>query len=304
VKKRRHHYVWQKYLSAWSVDDQIACLRNGQTFRCGTIKVAVQKDFYRLTEVTESDLKAIELVCFDQCDPGLRKLNQGWIPYFTRIFELKRRREASGRKDPEVVQAIDEAISNLEEALHEGIEDGSAHQLDALRRDDLSFLASDDELAIFVHYLSVQYMRTAKMRATCLAAMRRHALPGFDGARAWGLLSHILATNIGASLYRDRCRLGITLLRNTSGIELITADQPVINVRDLSPNGGRDDEVQLYYPIAPTAALLVDPCRPQRETGIRLLTPAEADGYNRTLLAHAHEQSYATNESLLQAYAS
>jgi hypothetical protein len=304
VKKRRHHYVWQMYLKAWSLDDQIACLRNGRTFRCGTISVAVQKDFYRLKDVTRSDLEAIKLTCFDRCEPGLRKLNEGWIPFFRTIFELKRLYEASGRNDADVAQAIDEAISNAEEDLHTGIEAGAAHQLTALRQDDLSFLASDDELATFVHYLGVQYMRTAKMRAKCLAAMGRHALPGFDGARAWGLLSHIFATNIGASLYRDRRRLGITLLKTTSDIELITADQPLINLRAISPGGGRDDEFQLYYPIAPTAALLIDPTRPQRETAIRVLTSAEANEYNRTLFAQTHEQSYATNESLLQSYLS
>jgi hypothetical protein len=304
VKKRRHHYVWQKYLRAWSVDDQIACLRNGRTFRSGTVDVAVRKDFYRLKEITPSDLEVIKLSCFDRCELGLRTVNQRWIPLFTMVFEVKRRYEASGRQDARVAQALDEAISNLEEDLHTGIEIASAHQLDALRRDDLSFLASDDELATFVHYLGVQYMRTAKMRAECLAAMSRHALPGFDAARAWGLFSHVFATNIGAALYRERRRLGITLLKTAPGSELIAADQPVINLRTISPGGGRADELELYYPIGPTAALLIDPNRRQRETKTLLLKFAEADAYNRALLAQAHEQSYATNEALLRSYVS
>jgi hypothetical protein len=60
MKKRRHHYVWQHYLRAWTVENQIACLRDGRTFRTGTTTVAVEKDFYRLQDVTEGDLRFLE----------------------------------------------------------------------------------------------------------------------------------------------------------------------------------------------------------------------------------------------------
>jgi hypothetical protein len=264
--------VWQHYLKAWAVDDQVACSLRGRTFRSGTTSFAVEKDFYRLRELTAPDLVVVDELSIKRCAPELQALQRGWLPMFTAVFDLKRAYDATGENDPEVARAFDEAINNLEDDLHTSVEVSAIRQLDAIRAHDLSFLTSDEELVTFVRYLSVQYMRTAKIRARCVAAMNSHAIPGFDAARAWGLMSHIFATSIGASLYGDRNKLRVTLLVGGAGAELIAADQPVINLRGAAVTaGGPVEELELYYPVSPTAALLVEVDQPKREVAERVL---------------------------------
>ena len=62
MKKRRHHFVWQYYLKAWTVAGRIACWRNGQVFRTDPTNVAVEKDFYRLRDISERDVATISAV--------------------------------------------------------------------------------------------------------------------------------------------------------------------------------------------------------------------------------------------------
>jgi hypothetical protein len=305
MKKRRHHYVWQHYLQAWARSERVACIRDGRVFTANTINIALRTDFYRLKELTTSDLLWVRKLCIDGCTEDAQRAHEGWIRFFTAVLDLRKRNEDATASDPQVARAFDEAMNNLEEDLHAGIEAKAIPHLDAARSGDLSFLLDDQELATFVHYLAVQTMRTAKMRVNIVAAMKRHALPGFVPENAWGLLSHIFATNIGASLYGGRRGLRVTLLEAQAGGEFITSDQPVINMRgslakgDGAPPLGEED-FELYYPISPRLALLVEVDQPTREVLRRGLRAAELERYNRAMFALAHEQAFAATEGLLR----
>jgi hypothetical protein len=304
--KHRHHHVWQHYLKAWEGDDErIGCIIRGQVRRVNTINLAVIHDFYRLKELTSSDLIWVRALCIEALPPEARKVQEGWVRFFTAIFDLRKQFEELVTGDPAVALAFDEAINNLEEDLHSDIEGKAIPHLDAARSGDLGFLMNDDELTTFVHFLAVQSMRTANMRMTILAAMKRNPLPGLVPENAWGLLSHIFATNIGASLYAGRGGMRSTVLEAPPGAELITSDQPVINMRGSISRGApspalRHDDFELYYPLSPTAALLVEVGQPKREVGRRRLTPEECARYNAAMFALAHEQAFAANESLLR----
>jgi len=210
IKKKRHHYVWQAYLRAWATQGRIACFAGGRTFSCGTENVAVERHFYRLKEVTRDDLSLLHELFIKDRPEYVQQVHRRWVSMFTAVFELKRRYEASGPSNELFEREFDKALNNIAEDIQTGIENGAAHLLDAARNGDLSFLTADREFATFAHYLSVQYMRTANMRSRCLAAMARIAIPGFDGGRAWGIFSHMFATDLGAAIYRDRSRTRVT----------------------------------------------------------------------------------------------
>ncbi|MFI5396908.1 MAG: DUF4238 domain-containing protein [Candidatus Binatia bacterium] len=301
MKKRRHHYVWQHYLKAWTTGGTIACLRDGRLFRSSTSNLAVETDFYRLKELTDSDLRLIEEVCIKRCLPELRSLQAGWISIFTSIFDLKRRYEAVVGHLPDAVRAFDDAISNLEEDLHSQIESESIPQLQALRNRDLTFLASEDEFAGFLHFLCVQYLRTNKVRSDALEAVR--GVPGVEAERAWGVMAHIFATNISYRLFTSRDRLRITILQASEGGELVTSDQPVINMHAVGlPLGTQVDELAFYYPVSPTTGLLLEAEKPEGGTHRRVLNPREVNDSNHAMFQQAHTQVFACSEELLAAF--
>ena len=133
MKKRRHHYVWQHYLRAWSSGSQVACIGGSQVFSANTINIAVRTDFYRLKALTSSDLFWVRRLCIDGRAPGLQKVQEGWVNFFTAMFDLRKRHEETVTRDPAVARAFEEAVNNLEEDLHASIEGRAIPHLDAIR---------------------------------------------------------------------------------------------------------------------------------------------------------------------------
>jgi hypothetical protein len=299
VKKRRQHYVWQHYLKAWTKRGRIACLRDGRIFRTNTSNIAVEANFYRLKELTTSDIQFIEEQWIKTCAPELRSVQQGWIFLFKAIFDLKRCSEAFGRLRPKVDHRIDMAINNLEEEFHSRIESESVPQLEALRKGDLDFLASDDEFVGFLHFLCLQYLRTANIRAKVLEAVG--SIPRFDVARAWGVMRHVFATSICYRMFMERDLLKITVMEAGEGSEFITSDQPVINMHAVGlPLGAAVDELELYYPVSPTVGLVLEAHHPVGGKHRRTLNPIEAAKYNDAIFRLAHTQVFASDEKLLR----
>jgi hypothetical protein len=60
-RKRRQHHVWQHYLKSWTTDGRIWCLRDGNIFQTNTTKVAVERDFYKIPELTPEDIALIKM---------------------------------------------------------------------------------------------------------------------------------------------------------------------------------------------------------------------------------------------------
>jgi len=200
VRKRRHHYVWQFYLSAWAVDDTVACMRAGATFRTSANNLAVRTDFYRLHELTELEVAFVKKLCIDGSDPLLQAINLGWFPIFVSPFELRKLGDALETEAPELAGALQNTIYNAQEDVHAAIEAGSVEHLASLRKAELCFLESADETNAFLHFLSVQYFRTAKIRAHVTGALP--AISGINLGHVWGLMSHIFATNVSLALLR------------------------------------------------------------------------------------------------------
>jgi hypothetical protein len=296
MRKRRHHYVWQHYLRAWTVGGKIACLCDGQIITTSTTNIAVKTDFYELKEFTLVDLQVIEQMFMRKASPRLRRLQAEWVSVFAAAAELRRRGDHLG-VDP----AFAAAISNFEEDLHSLIESDAVPQLEALRNQNLGFLDSEAESASFFHFLSVQYLRTKKIKDTTLAAISGITIPGFDPERAWGLLNHISANNVGYSLYYHRDQIRSTLLHSPEDMELVTSDQPVINMQAVHlPMGQEPDGLDLYYPVSPRTALLLETDQPEGGRSHRVLEPEEVSDYNKAILKTSHQQVFSTRVDTLR----
>ncbi len=163
MKKRRHHFVWQYYLKPWTVDGRIACWRNGQVFRTDPTNVAVERDFYRLRDISERDVATIRQM-IHLFPSQLRDVHNTWLEMFTLPFELRRILKATGQSDRAIEEALDTALANTEEEIHTIIEAEAQSLLLALRNGDVGFFATEDGFSRFMHFLSVQYLRTKNIR--------------------------------------------------------------------------------------------------------------------------------------------
>ncbi len=162
---------------------------------------------------------------------------------------------------------------------------------------NLTFLMDAQQAAAFYRGLSVQYARTNHIKQT-RAIMDQARLELY--LRIANPLIHIVATNVGFSLYAEREKHVIMLLDNSTSIPFITADQPVINVASGPQDTKPPAKFELYYPLSPKKAmLLVDPTgqfapdsTSVSETFVRL--------YNLRMAAHSYRQVFSNDLDVLE----
>jgi len=297
VKKRRQHY-----LGAWATQGQLWCATRGKCFRTSTENVANERDFYRLKEMSERDLQIVEALVIAPATDPLRELARSWVPHFNVFHRIKRQWEAGGQSHPELEKLLDENIINTEEDLHASIELKALPLLARLRQADASFLSDDDDCIYFFWFVGMQYMRTPGMARDVVEPVRE--IPGFNADAAWGLMRTIFATNLGYGFYVRRQTLRLMFLDTPADAELVSGDQPIVNVRAIGLPEGQppsESEIELYYPLTPTRALLMAFDAREPSTERRSLTNAETAAYNKMTVNASREQIYARTQEALMA---
>ena len=94
---------------------------------------------------------------------------------------------------------------------------------------------------------------TKGIKAVTIASLEEKN--GIDLTKTWDIISPMLATNLGAGLYLERKARKLILVRNTTGTEFITGDQPTINL--VGETGKPVETVVTYYPVSPFLALIL-----------------------------------------------
>lgn len=302
-KKRRHHYVWRHYLEAWATAGKLWCIRRGgHPFHVSTRNVAVETDFYRLKELTSQDLEFVQMVINSMENPLVRRLAERWIPMFTEAHELQRQVEALGDVPQSVREAFDIALNNTEEDLHARIEGDTLPLLDSLREGQIDVLESDESFTMFALYLAAQLLRTRGMKQATVKRLQPIAqVYEVDVDASWGLVRTVLATGLSYNLSGRRTLMRATILKASTPAEFMAGDQPLFNVR----GGGKEQEtppteLELYYPLSPSTALLLDFSPASAGVEKRVLGETEVGAYNRLVMQEAHEQVFASRREALE----
>lgn len=291
---RRQHYVWRKYLRAWATDEKIWCLRDGKVFQASLMKVAQERDFYKIHNLTPEEIKFLNDFCSPQPEP-LRTTNLRWVRVFTRLFDLERSLIARGIDREAIAQQVDEAAIEYEEGIQGEIEQSAINQLDALLRRDASFYNRVKEKVNFIHYICVQYMRTKKRKWRALEGPGR--ITAVNPENVWNTLAHIVATSLGQSLIAGAYQL--YFLKADGDEVFVTSDQPVINIRSTFTSiTEAPKELDLYYPISPKLAVLIASEPPEDS----VLSNREVREYNRHMMLQSHAMLFAHQKSVFDAF--
>ena len=100
MKKRKHHYVWRYYLRAWANNDSIWCSREGKIFKSNLMNIGQIKDFYKLKELSSSDIEFIYKAAIEPSAPHLQELHKGLISSFNLVFNIRKSIENNEINEP------------------------------------------------------------------------------------------------------------------------------------------------------------------------------------------------------------
>ncbi len=253
-RKKRQHHVWKTYLRAWAVDGQVVCLMDHGPFRTDPINLAVEREFYKLAKLDAADEKLIRWLVIGAATHPSAKAHHEW---FLRMLTIPMRFVEANKhliiNLEEAERALDTYRCNVLEDIHFNVEDKFMPLLDMVYREDISFYDDDDRVINFLHFICMQHMRTKGIKAVTIASLKKKN--GIDLTKTWDIISPMLATNLGAGLYLERKARKLILVRNTTGTEFITGDQPTINL--VGETGKPVETVVTYYPVSPFLALIL-----------------------------------------------
>jgi hypothetical protein len=299
VKKRRHHYVWQHYLKPWTSGGQIACRREGRVFTTATINVAMEKDFYTVRDLTEPDIRFVSWF-IQRFPPEMRSIHTGWLEMLNAPGAL---RAIFGGQDPSVDEHLAELAYNTEEDWHAAIENDAKAALSQLQQGSRQFFLDRDGYQQFMFYLALQTLRTPRFRDALTMMHRGLDIPepfkGFSPERVAGVVRLMFATNVATSfvIEREHCRLTFLEAENA---EFITGDQPATNTYPSSLPFTPPKQLEFYYPVSPTRAVLITSERDSAKPDVMRLSRENVASYNALIKRVSHSQVYGHSEDVLR----
>lgn len=335
-KKRRHHYVFQAYLKAWGMNEQVWCLREGKIFKANTVNIAQERDFYRIQPLNLFELKFFMLLQ-KKAHPKVRKemLNHiitylspiEWQKDVLQFKQFLKENFYYGEALPleieeefiKIEKQIDIGTNNIMEDYLSEIEGDGVRWIELLLNKDRSFYCSndnystqgyfDDDQFHFLLFVSIQYFRTKAMKERWINNFKP-ALEHPD----WHTLKipkekicldnlhpHFMWQFQTACAYALRSRNAhLTLLVNATELPFITSDQPVINIEANYNNLDEETtELIFYYPISPNIAITIND---KNIEDIMDLNIKKVDEFNRKILNSAYQNIFSNSKEILECY--
>ena len=298
VGKKLHHFVPRFYLDAWAMEGKVCCLQSGRVFQPNLRNVAAENHFYRLQELRPSDIAFVREEVINDSPERLKPTHERLLQQFVTPHAARAHYQRQSSVPAGLLAAINKDIAEANENLHAKIEQSFQPYLERLRSGDLSFLSGDTDGVLFYHGFAVQYTRTNHRRRVerMMPAAKRAQ---YD--RTANIITHMLALNLGYSLFNAHPRLTIMLMENDTEVPFITADQPVINIAAKFNDLAAPATFEGYYPISPRKALLI------LESGSVFLprtasvTAIDAHLWNLRIASRAYRQVFSRSRLELEA---
>lgn len=293
----RQHYVWARYLRAWTNNGNILSwhIPNGKRFATNPTNVANRRYFYGLAEMSDADVVFLRRM-MSIAEPEVQRLQRDWHAFFDDTFVRRREEQSRGELSAERARAYEIEINNFEESyFSQAVEGPSVRFLDALIGGDLGPISasqSPEELQHFGYFLGLQYLRTPKII--------EH--PVVDLIKANGMnptlaaFRHQFAVNFGWAFASRRSQHSVCLLEAPGDVDFITCDQPLYNLHAGPGFDPRSEKFDLYYPLSPRRALRITFQGKATSDSHERVKKHVAKQYNDFIARIAHEWIFATSQ--------
>ena len=160
--KRKHHYVWARYLKAWATRDNIHYITKKGLPATDSVKgLARELGFYKITTFSEDDLLYIRTIS-KLASKDLQSTHMACLNQFIVVSNLLKARAKTHHSDTDLASQI--LQYNILENMHGGIEREAWPMISELRQGNTTLLADQLNRSKFCFYIAQQLVRTK----TCL----------------------------------------------------------------------------------------------------------------------------------------
>lgn len=262
--KKRHHYVWARYLTRWGngTKNVFYTTRTGKIAHDSVRAIAADDYFYKTTTLTDFHIEVIK--GFSRQSP--ERLQQQHMSYLNDFLQMQRAEtiyRGLGDGNPEVERHLHAMKCNLLENLHASHEKAALPVLAGLADEQFDHMQDQQSMIEFMAFFGHQISRTKAFRDGVIQVLSRRTpleIKVADAmADAWWFLSYMFGMNLGLSLYADRNNARHALLINNTKSRFITSDQPVVNVHSCVSETAfaAPEHADFYYPISPRVAYII-----------------------------------------------
>jgi hypothetical protein len=290
VRKSRQHHVWQQYLRSWARGGTVYCLQGGRVFPTGTSVLGITTDFYKLQPLTDEDLRLIDfLLALDKVHPSARKHYEVVLQNVLTPMTFVRKNRDKLNNLCMIDDLVDVHNTNAVDDQHTAIESRFVPLLARSLSGDVSWYADDQDCISFCNFIGAQHMRTRGVKERTIFRLKERM--GLDISRIWDVLSLIYSCNVGCSLFLERKRRTLLIVRNDTALPFVTGDQPVII---LHGDGETPPEsLSFYYPISPRLALYFGEPEEVADVPVGVMTAESVARLNMKMAMASHSQIYA-----------
>ena len=264
--------------------------------------MAVEKDIYRLKELSADEANSVLEMFSSGMSPVQQRSNEKWMDLLNWIFKIKTQYQDSNLPEA-VADEIERLEFNLCEDIHTAIENVGAPYLESLYLKNLGFFENADDIAKFTFYLMVQYCRTRRMKES-LKSFK--SFRGFSVDKAWNVIVLMTATNVGMSIFAEREKWELIGIENLTSVPFLTSDQPVVNLyagpRNEESRSLKADESELYYPLTHKFAVVLKD-KASSYLDYKKLSAETIGMLNRKIVEGSELQLFSNSDTCLRVYA-
>lgn len=300
---KRQHYVWRKYLSAWtnnnSVEGSINCLfkSKNEIHPANLMNVAQERYFYRTEEPNQKEIILVK--------EFINKINNGYvkeqaidlIDTVKSAFDIYKMLSSNIRCE-EGEKYWDTLKKQIMEKLICESEDEGIKYLEKIRNGDISFYDEKEDIQNFNEYLSIQFMRTNWCKQRIRKIIEEIDADGINFENVYILLLMTMPSHIFVGITENKMKL--ILLQNETTKQFITADSPIINLKADPKSYEEPKKLEWYYPVSPTMAIILTGDINMKNKVIT--EEQDIQFYNDLMAEYAYNQIYSKSNIELNRY--
>ena len=258
--------------------------------------VAQERFYYSLQDFTLEEEMILEEIVKKFSIPEVVDMNLEFYAALTSYSKIKR--ELNKKNIPDNIRKeLDKQLNllkqNTVEDIHMRVESLGKKLIISNSISEIEILFNEENRFTTFAFISMQYHRTKKMRLALQDFAKNHR---YIKEIYSDPISIIFANNLAWALaYYQKCN--IVLLKNETVTPLITGDQPAMNVKHHIKNeNGYVGEFELYYPLSPRDALLIQVKEKDKENSVesRNMVIEDVNSFNKLIFDYSEMFAFGT----------